>query len=187
VGVPDPASRFLLDVILVADYDPRWPAAFAAERDRIAAALGDDVAIEHIGSTAVPGLPAKGIIDIAAGLPAGADVAACVAALAALGYRREPAGDFEGRVFLRRPAHHLSLTPLGSAYWIEHLAFRDALRADPALAERYGRLKRRLAREHAEGEAYTRAKTALVREALNAAGVVPRSGWAAEHRSAAES
>jgi GrpB-like predicted nucleotidyltransferase (UPF0157 family) len=166
-------------MILVADYDPRWPAAFAAERERIAAALGE-VAIEHIGSTAVPGLPAKGIIDIAVGLPADADADACVAALAAVGYRREPAGDFEGRVFLRRPAHHLSLTARGSAYWIEHLAFRDALRADPELARRYGGLKRRLAEEHADTEAYTRAKTALVREALIASGVVPRSGWAAD-------
>jgi GrpB-like predicted nucleotidyltransferase (UPF0157 family) len=182
VRVLNPASRFLLDMILVAAYDPGWPAAFAAERERIAAALAD-VAIEHIGSTAVPGLPAKPIIDIAVGLSGAAGTDACVAALAALGYGREPAGDFEGRVFLRRPgapAYHLSLTPRGGAYWIEHLAFRDALRADPELARRYGRLKRRLAREHDDAEAYTRAKTALVREALINAGVVPRSGWASE-------
>jgi GrpB-like predicted nucleotidyltransferase (UPF0157 family) len=166
-------------MILVTAYDPGWPAAFAAERERIAASLGD-VPIEHIGSTAVPGLPAKPIIDIAVGLPADAGSDACVAALAALGYRREPAGDFAGRVFLRRPAHHLSLTPRGSAYWVEHLAFRDALRADSELARRYGELKRRLAREHDDAEAYTRAKTALVREALVGAGVVPRSGWASE-------
>jgi GrpB-like predicted nucleotidyltransferase (UPF0157 family) len=57
---------------------------------------------------------------------------------------------------------------------------RDALRADPELARRYGELKRRLAIEHDDMEAYTRAKTALVREALLGAGHVPGSGWAAE-------
>jgi FAD/FMN-containing dehydrogenase/GrpB-like predicted nucleotidyltransferase (UPF0157 family) len=165
--------------IVVAESDPRWAAAFAAERDRLAPALGG-AAIEHIGSTAVPDLPAKPIIDIAVALPEDADVDACVAALAELGYERAPEGDFDGRLFLRRPGHHLSLTARGSDYWIEHLAFRDALRADDGLRRRYGDLKRALAAEHDDPEAYTRAKTALVREALLAAGVRPRSGWAAD-------
>jgi GrpB-like predicted nucleotidyltransferase (UPF0157 family) len=78
--------------------------------------------------------------------------------------------------------HHLSLTPHRGAYWEDQLAFRDALRGSPELRERYGRLKRELAATHDDAEAYTRAKTALVREALLAAGHPPRSGWAAQRR-----
>jgi GrpB-like predicted nucleotidyltransferase (UPF0157 family) len=123
--------------VVVADPDPGRHDAFAAERRRIAAVLGDEAAaIEHIGSTAVPGLPAKPIIDIAVGLRDGADAARCVPALAALEYRRDPSGDFDGRVFLRRvgsdggPSHHVSLTPHGSDRLLKHVAFPDALRAD---------------------------------------------------------
>lgn len=174
----DPDRVFEQRRITVSEPDPGWASAFAFERDRLAATL-DGAAVEHIGSTAVPGLPAKPIIDIAVGLPEQADLEACVDALERLGYTRAPEGDFAGRVFLRRPGHHLSLTAHGSDYWVEHLAFRDALRADPDLRRRYGELKRALAAEHDDPEAYTRAKTALVREALLAAGVRPRSGWAA--------
>jgi GrpB-like predicted nucleotidyltransferase (UPF0157 family) len=146
---------------------------------------GEAVGIEHIGSTAVPGLPAKPIIDIAVGLRDVGATDAAVRALEPLGYVRAPEGDFEGRVFLRRTAHdgvathHLSLTVHGGDYWVDHLAFRDALRASPELCRRYGELKRALAAEHDDVERYTRAKTALVRDALLAAGHTPRSGWAA--------
>jgi SAM-dependent methyltransferase len=110
---------------------------------------------------------------------------ACVAALTGIDYRRAPEGDFGGRVFLRRVAadgrvsHHLSLAEHGAAYWLDHLAFREALRANPELRSRSGGLKRRLAAKHDDVEAYTRAKTLLVREALLAAGHTPRSGLAA--------
>lgn len=173
--------------IVVADHDPGWAAVFAAERDRVAAAVGDAAAgIEHIGSTAVPGLPAKPIIDIVVGLHDMASADACIAALVALGYERAPDDDFEGGLFLRRvgpdgvATHHLSLTAHASACWADHLAFRDALRNDAGLSRRYGELKRRLATEHDDRETYTRAKTALVREALLSVGHNPRSGWAAE-------
>jgi GrpB-like predicted nucleotidyltransferase (UPF0157 family) len=173
--------------IVVVEHDPAWAEAFSAERERVAAALGDEaVAIEHIGSTAVPGLPAKPIIDIAAGLRDFAAAPACVAALVAIGYERAPEGDFGGRLFLRRvgpdgtATHHVSLTAHDSAYWADHLAFRDALRRDPELCRRYSLLKGELAAVQDDIEHYTRAKTALVREALLAAGHTPRSGWAAD-------
>ena len=172
--------------ITVVEHDPAWAAAFAAERERVSAALGETaVVVEHIGSTAVPGLPAKPIVDIAVALPDMAQADAAVAALVAAGYVRDPAGDFGDRLFLRRltaagaPTHHLSLTRHGSPYWEDHLAFRDALRAGPDLCRRYGELKRRLAADHEDVEAYTRGKTALVREALLSVGHEPRSGWAA--------
>ena len=94
-------------------------------------------------------------------------------------------GDFGERLFLRRLAadrtatHHLSLTTVGSTYWLDHLAFRDALRGDDALRDRYGALKREQAATHEDIDAYTRAKTALVREALLSVGHRPTSGWAA--------
>jgi GrpB-like predicted nucleotidyltransferase (UPF0157 family) len=170
------------DSIDVVDHDPAWADEFAAERDRVAAAAGPAVlAIEHIGSTAVRGLPAKPIIDLMAGLADMGEAGACADGLAGLGYWRAPEGDFAGRVFLRRESHHLSLTRYRGAYWNDQLAFRDALRADPALCRRYGDLKRRLAAETGgDHDAYTRAKTDLVREALRSVGHEPRSGWAAE-------
>jgi len=174
-------------VVVVADHDPEWASAFGSESDRVAAALGTTaVAIEHIGSTAVPGLAAKPIIDLMVGLRSLAEADPCVRALSEIGYRRSPEGDFDGRVFLRRvgddgaATHHLSLTEHDGAYWSDQLAFRDALRADPDLRARYGALKRTLAAEHEEPVAYTHAKTDLIREVLRSVGHTPRSGWAAE-------
>ncbi len=101
------------------------------------------------------------------------------------GYERAEWGDFGERLFLRRRSadgsvtHHLSLTTVGSSYWDDHLAFRDALRASPELCERYATLKRDQAAAHEDIDAYTRAKTALVRDALLSVGHRPRSGWAA--------
>ena len=165
--------------IVVADYDPAWPREFAAERERIRPAVGA-APVEHIGSTAVPGLPAKPIIDLVVGASA-----ACIRGLVELGYERAEWGDFGERLFLRRclpdgrATHHLSLTAVGSSYWEDHLAFRDALRASAELRSRYATLKREQAAAHDDIDAYTRAKTALVREALLSIGHRPRSGWAA--------
>ena len=167
--------------IVVADYDPAWAQAFAAERERLRPAVGE-APLEHIGSTAVPGLPAKPIIDMVAGVE---DPAACISPLLEHGYERAEWGDFGERLFLRRRSadgsvtHHLSLTTVGSSYWDDHLAFRDALRASPELCERYATLKRDQAAAHEDIDAYTRAKTALVRDALLSVGHRPRSGWAA--------
>jgi GrpB-like predicted nucleotidyltransferase (UPF0157 family) len=173
--------------IVVAEHDVEWTAAFAAERERLSAVVGDAaLGIEHIGSTAVPGLPAKPIIDIVVGLRSMAAADACIGALVAAGYERASENDFEGRLFLRRvgpdgaATHHLSLTAHGSAFWEDHLAFRDALRGSAVLCRRYAELKRRLAAEHDDVGLYTRAKTALIREALLSVGHTPRSGWAAE-------
>jgi GrpB-like predicted nucleotidyltransferase (UPF0157 family) len=135
----------------------------------VAAALGDlALAIEHVGSTAVPGLPAKPIIDLAVAL-AGLDRAdAAGLRLVGAGYERQPAGDFTGRVFMARFVEgrrhaHLSLTTLDSEFWRLHLLFRDRLREDPALAAEYEALKRRLAARHrADRQAYVEGKTAFV-------------------------
>lgn len=175
-----------MDPEIIHGYDPRWPDAYTAERERINAQVGPHVeAIEHIGSTSVPGLAAKPLIDIMLAVRPDS-LQECVDELGQLGYRRDQGGDFPGRVFLRRldaqgePTHHVSLTGLGSPYWQDQLAFRDALRADPGLANDYAELKRTLANKHGRGVAYTQAKTDFIRRALASIGHRPQSGWASK-------
>lgn len=170
--------------IVVLPYDPAWAEAFALDRTRILEALAPrSVAVEHIGSTSVPGLAAKPIVDALVGLDSLAEADAVIPPLTALGYERVPKLDFDGRLFLRRDGdlvRHLSLTERDGDFWAQHLAFRDALRADPERARAYGALKRELASVATDLEDYTRRKTAFVRATLLAAGHVPRTGWAAE-------
>jgi GrpB-like predicted nucleotidyltransferase (UPF0157 family) len=150
--------------IVLADPDPTWPARFEAERTRIAAALGDVAArIDHIGSTAVPGLVAKPIVDVQVSVGEVEDEAAFLPALEAAGYVlrvREP-----GHRMLRTPALdvHVHLCPAGGAWERRHLLFRDRLRADAADRERYAAAKRALAaREWPDMNAYADAKSAVV-------------------------
>lgn len=133
-------------------YDPAWPARFAAEAGRVRAALGAHaLAVEHVGSTAVPGLAGKPVLDV--GIAVGGEGAAdaCIAPLEALGYtHRGPYGDDPRRRYFVRDAGgervaQLHLYILPAAGWDEKLAFRDALRADPALARAYAAEKRRAA------------------------------------------
>jgi len=130
------------------------------------------VAVEHVGSTAVPGLAAKPVIDIVVGVRRLKDAAACAAPLAAIGYECVPEYEAEipdRRYFRKGPfggrTHHLHMVEFGGAFWRRHLAFRDWLRTHPEDAARYGALKRELAATHeADREAYTEAKNAFVRE-----------------------
>ncbi len=157
--------------IEVRDYDPGWVRLFDLERERLSAALGElAVAVEHIGSTAVPGLAAKPIVDIAVVLTGDDGMADAVARVESLGYERHPAGDFSGRLFLvlfRNGATvaHLSLVPVDAPYLAPHLLFRDRLRVEPALARKYAELKRRLAVQHGgDPQAYTRGKAEFVEQ-----------------------
>jgi GrpB-like predicted nucleotidyltransferase (UPF0157 family) len=134
------------------EYDPAWPARFAAESERIRDALGERaLAIEHVGSTAVPGLGGKPVLDIAIAVDSFATAEACIAPLAALGYehrgahgddplRRYYVLDADGR---RAVQIHMYVVPAPA--YSEQLAFRDALRADPRLADEYMAEKRRVA------------------------------------------
>jgi GrpB-like predicted nucleotidyltransferase (UPF0157 family) len=159
----------------IVPYDSTWPMEFANERTAISAACGDCVrVIEHIGSTAVVGLAAKPIIDIAVGVDS-VDVARpfFVEALAALGYEFFEAG-MPGRVFLFRAddgrhTHHVHVVPL--AWWsdLNERIFRDWLRGHPADRDRYAALKRALAQTCADTPSYTRAKTDLIQKIVDAA------------------
>jgi GrpB-like predicted nucleotidyltransferase (UPF0157 family) len=175
-----------LEETIIQDYSSAWAAAFDAERDRVVARLGPLLlAIQHIGSTSIVGLAAKPLIDMMVAVQP-ESISECVESLVSLDYERDESGDFDGRVFLRRlradgiPTHHLSLTQLGGAYWRDQLAFRDALRADPALVSRYAELKRKLAADHGRSIDYTLAKTDFIRDALASVGHRPQSGWASE-------
>ena len=163
--------------ILIADYDPEWPALFARVCSFIEPALADVTRrIEHVGSTAVPGLAAKPIIDIDVIVPSSKDIPVAIGRLQSLGYAHEGDLGVAGREAFRAPAampgHHLYLCAQDSAALANHLAVRDALRADPALAQEYGRLKRRLAREVGSDIArYVEGKTAFLRSILRASGL----------------
>ncbi len=148
-------------------YDPAWLAAFEAERGRLAPLL-DGAEIHHFGSTAVPGLAAKPVIDMIAFV---GDLDAPIAALVSnAGYQfpREFNATLTHRRFLCYPSaahrtHHLHLVDEREELE-RRLRFRDRLRADPALAGEYARLKRVLAERHRDDrEAYTEAKSEFIR------------------------
>ena len=154
-------------------YDPRWAVLFEQTAGELRDALGSAaLAVHHVGSTAVPGLTAKPILDLLVAIPDFAHGTALVPRLGALGYEFRPHEETPDRHFFRRRSgttrtHHLSLAEPGSHYHRVTLAFRDALRADPDLAERYGRLKRRLADEFPrDREGYIAGKTEFVTRAL---------------------
>lgn len=157
--------------VVVAPYDPSWPVRFAVERARVAEALGDlALDIQHVGSTAAPGLAAKPIIDLLVLVRDLADATACIAPLSELGYIFVDHVENLERRFFRKGmprTHHLHIVEAGSREARDTLAFRDALRADPELRAAYARLKRDLAAQN-DGDrlAYTRGKTAFVRAAL---------------------
>jgi GrpB-like predicted nucleotidyltransferase (UPF0157 family) len=157
--------------IEVADYDPAWPGLFEREADRIRAVLGKRVVrLEHIGSTSVPGLAAKPIIDILLVVPDSGDEPAYVPDLEAAGYVlviREP--ERQQHRVLKGPDTNVNLhvhSP-GSPEIERHLLFRDRLRSDPADRDHYQRVKRELARrDWRYAQQYADAKTEVVEEII---------------------
>jgi len=160
--------------VVIVDYDSRWPTLFEEERRRILGAIGHKVlALEHIGSTAVPGLGAKPIIDMMAGIRGSEDADECVRLLQPLGYddvtpepdnpewfyclgTRAP-GQKEGEYV------HLHLVKYLSDHWVRHLLFRDYLRTHPEVALQYFELKKRLAAQYgSDRPGYTEAKTKFI-------------------------
>jgi GrpB-like predicted nucleotidyltransferase (UPF0157 family) len=179
--------------ITVVPYDPRWPELFAEERRLLERILGPWLAggVHHIGSTAVPGLAAKPLIDIIAGVRDLQESRAADERLEQAGYVYTPHRPHEAHHFAKPSAswrertHNLHLTEVGSALWRERLTFRDALRADPVLAAGYAALKQRLAAQCADGADYASGKRAFVEQVLVSAGVTPaprQPGAGADHR-----
>lgn len=161
--------------ITIEEYAPLWPQHFEMLRAPIAGALGPiAAAIEHVGSTAVPGLAAKPVIDIDVLLRSPADLPEAITRLAALGYAHQGDLGVPGREAFRPPPesipHHLYVCPPSSEQFRRHLAFRDFLRAHGEEAAAYALLKRQLAAQFkTDREAYSQGKSAFVEAALRRA------------------
>lgn len=164
--------------VIVVPYDPAWPDRFERERQLLTCVLkpwltGD---IEHVGSTAVPTLAAKPVIDILAPVESLQASLPAIEAVEAIGYCHS---DYATNVmhWFCKPSfqvrtHHLHLVPANGSMWVAEIAFRDALRADPRLRNEYADLKYRLAATYRDDrEAYTGAKTPFIERVLRERGI----------------
>ncbi|HEY8216864.1 MAG TPA: GrpB family protein [Acidimicrobiia bacterium] len=174
VGENDPVE------IVAADYDPAWPERFERQRHRIERALGARaIAIEHVGSTSVPGLAAKPIIDVCLVVADSSDEAAYVPPLETAGYElrvREP--DWHEHRMLRTPEHdvHVHVFSAGSSEIDRMLVFRDRLRSHPGDRDLYESTKRELAqRDWPTRQHYADAKTGVVAEIVHRATTTSRA------------
>ena len=162
--------------VVVVDYDSSWPARYERERASIVEALGDVMegiaGIEHVGSTAVPGLGAKPVIDITVGVRTLVDGEKCVGPMEELGYEYRGDGEIPGRHYFRKftrgeRTHHLNIVEHKGDFWERHILFRDYLREHPQEAQDYYELKVRLAERFGTDRlGYNEAKTAFIELAL---------------------
>lgn len=175
--------------IVVSDYDPEWPQWFERVRRRVWPAVeGIALRIDHVGSTAVPGLAAKPIIDLDIVVASEAEVRPVIDRLAATGYRWRGDLGIAGRQYFKAmqdeglPPHHLYLVVENNKAHLDHWLLRDLLRADPEARERYAALKRRNAvLANRDKDVYVAAKAKLVAELLTQAraarGLPPATYW----------
>jgi GrpB-like predicted nucleotidyltransferase (UPF0157 family) len=172
--------------ILVVDYDPAWPDTFEDLRARVWAVVNDfALSVEHVGSTSVPGLAAKPIIDMSVVVPSTGDVSMAIGRLATLGYAHRGNLGVEGREAFRAPPglppHHLYVCPTGSLGLSNPLAVRDYPRANPAVARGYGSLKKSLAeRFQYDMDSYVDGKTDFI------LGILREVGFSADQIEAVE-
>ena len=171
--------------VVIVPYDPQWPRTFESLREVYLRALGDlAVAVEHVGSTSVPGLAAKPIIDVDVVFRSCDDLPGVVGLLAVLGYRHQGDIGVPGREAFAReggdvprdgggrcwPAHHLYVCASDSDELRQHLTFRDWLRGNPAAVAEYAMLKHHLADVYRDDrDGYSDAKTDFIEEALKRA------------------
>ncbi len=156
--------------VFVVPYDPAWPFLYDEEARLWRATLGAEIVdVAHIGSTAVPGLAAKPIVDLLVTVQDVARIDAWNDALAAVGYRARGENGIPGRRYLIKGTdelhtHHAHVFSVGSPEAERHLVFRDYLRAHPDAAGEYARLKQALAAQYRDDPAaYTEAKSAFIR------------------------
>ncbi len=166
--------------VIIFDYDPQWPLLYEEERKLILDAIGHLIlAIEHVGSTAVPGLGAKPIVDIMVGIRNLADAVQCIEPLLSIGYEYVPEYEDsipERRYFRKGPNDipnqhfHLHMVEITSDSWQRQLLFRDYLRTHPDEAQRYYQLKIELSDIYgSDRDGYTNAKTAFIEAAIDTA------------------
>jgi len=172
--------------IEIAPYDPAWADAFQAEAGSLSAVFGRDLAeIEHIGSTAVPGMMAKAVIDILIVVEDLERVPQRIEAMQVLGYEHRGEAGIPGRQFFRKDtggirSHHVHIFPEGHPSIAAHINFRDYLRAHPEHAQAYAQLKLELAaRFRTSPTEYTEAKTDFI-EQINRLAAVWRAGQSSD-------
>ncbi len=155
------------DLVELVEHDPSWAKLFEQERDRLADVFaGKALGIEHIGSTSVPEICAKPIVDVLVGVPELELSKEQVESMEALGYEFLGEYGLAGRLFFRKEprTHHVHVVEHGGHHWERQLTFRDALRTDAEERRRYDEFKRRLASEGHSREVYTELKTPFIRE-----------------------
>lgn len=156
----------------VVPHDPRWRDAYEAEAKHVATALGETVvAVHHVGSTAIPDIHAKPVIDLLVEVADLTEVDGRSSAMESLGYQVMGEYGISGRRYFRKDSregtrtHHVHAFQAGSDEVARHLAFRDYLIAHPGDAQRYGALKRELAEKHPQStDAYMDGKHGFIQE-----------------------
>ena len=165
-----------MGTIVVVNYDPGWREAYEQLRSQIWPVVREvATTIEHVGSTAVPGLAAKPIIDISVVARSEADIPAGIQRLGTIGYIHRGNLGVEGREAFRTPTssprHHLYLCARNCSALANHLAVRAFLRAHPEDAQEYGALKKQLALRYSDDiDGYTDGKTDMILRILERAG-----------------
>lgn len=163
-----------MPAVVIVEYDPQWPMLFEEEKARVLEVTGNKVlAVEHIGSTAVPGLGAKPIIDMMAGVQGLAEADQCILLLRKIGYTSftpEPQDSDHYYCCGKGPhsvGYHLHLVRFKSHEWEKHLLFRDCLRNHSEVAQQYYELKKELAaRYHSNRGTYTKTKTSFIESVI---------------------
>lgn len=156
-----------VDIIEIEDYNKRWSEAFEKERRSISQVLGAlALDILHIGSTAVPGMAAKPIVDILVAVEHIDSGAECVSKLVEVGYRYVPQDEDPDRIFLYKGmprTHHVHIVRYGSPTYHKHVAFRDYLMCHEEVRDKYRQLKKDLAsRFRNDRKAYVEGKTIFI-------------------------
>ncbi|MFC6990381.1 GrpB family protein [Haladaptatus sp. GCM10025707] len=156
------------------EHDPAWHEAFSITARELRSLIGDRIErIEHVGSTAIPGIPAKPILDVLVVVSDVARAEELIPKLQSLGYEYDADDPLEKRLFFTRGpdsgrTHHLAVVEEGTERFEDYVAFRDALLANPELAEAYAALKRELAEQYADDrETYTNEKAEFVQSVLD--------------------
>lgn len=164
-------ERAIHEEVALVEYNPHWPAMFLAERERLMKRFSVQMLdVQPFGSTAIPGMPAKPIVDLLAGVESMEVADSLVEPLLHYGYTTSAefnASLSDRRWFMRwaegHRTHHLHVVVLGGQQWRRRLRFRDLLRSDADLARRYALLKKEAAARHtADREAYTDAKSDFI-------------------------
>lgn len=167
LGLPSRQLRLSL-------YDPNWSLLFLAEKEQLFAILNNYILdVQHIGSTSIPGLPAKPILDIGVAVTNFEEATRCIPLLEQLNYTYKGENGIPRRHYFVKGdprTHHLHMLEIASEEWKHHLLFRDYLRANPASAHEYARLKQTLAMQFAnDREAYQNGKEDFIQAVLHQA------------------